>query len=75
MPGNPERLRSLIETIQKTEAELEIIEADSKLTKSGRRRNAAIAGEKDVQRGLAPGDRPNVRRNTLPQTTTLQERG
>jgi hypothetical protein len=22
------------------------------------RRNAAIAGEKDVQRGIAPGDRP-----------------
>jgi hypothetical protein len=41
------------------EAELEAIMADSELAKkSARRRNAVIAGENSIQRGLALRDRP-----------------
>jgi hypothetical protein len=41
-------------------------------SKKRRRRFAAIAREKGAQRGFAPRDKPNVRSDTLPQTTTPQ---
>jgi hypothetical protein len=58
MLGNLARRPPLIETSRQADAEFETMMADSKPAKKRRRRNAAIAREKDLQRGLAPRDRP-----------------
>jgi hypothetical protein len=47
-------LHSLIETIRNAETELELIMANSEPSENARRRNAVIAGEKDIQRGRVP---------------------
>ncbi len=69
------KIHTLTGIIKDAEPELELIMAESEPSRNDRRRNAAIAGEKGIRRGLVPRELPmsEVMPSPLPPSKTLEE--